>query len=268
MQVSANVADTLAKGYILRSTSTSVKLPGYLLQYPPKRSSGGCENDSDEETGDGQAPDQAVLLSLAKGQLVELRSVEPEQHFTKPPPRYTEASLVKALEELGIGRPSTYVSILKTLQERGYIVKEGKTLKPKSRGRVLTEFLVAYFPRYVDSGFTASLEDKLDGVAGGKWMWKGVLRDFWEPFEELVHQTSHIPISEVTDKLDTLIGRHFFPVQEGQSEEQARMCPSCGGRLGLRLAKHGGFIGCSGFPACTYMRSVQPGEVPLEPENL
>ncbi|BDA43988.1 DNA topoisomerase 1 [Coccomyxa sp. Obi] len=269
LQVSADVVDTSAKGYVLRSTSTSVKFPGYLVVYPPKRSSGegDAESDPDEESAEGQAP-QAVLLGLAKGQPVELLSVVTEQHFTKPPPRYTEASLVKALEELGIGRPSTYASILKVLQERGYVVKEGKALKPESRGRVLTEFLLAYFPRYVDYGFTASLENELDEVSGGKGAWKDVLRDFWEPFEELVKQTSDVSITEVIDKLDPLIGRHFFPVQEGQSEEQARMCPSCGGRLGLRLAKHGGFIGCSGYPACSYTRPLQlyePGEAPMEP---
>ncbi|CAL8469974.1 g9516 [Coccomyxa elongata] len=270
LQVSADVADVSAQGYVLRATSTSVQFPGYLVVYPPKRSSGeaDAESDPDEDAVEGKAPDQAVLLSLAKGQPVELLSVEPEQHFTKPPPRYTEASLVKALEELGIGRPSTYASILKVLQERGYVAKEGKALKPESRGRVLTEFLLAYFPRYVDYSFTASLEDELDEVAGGKGMWKEVLRGFWGPFEELVKQTSDISITEVIDKLDPIIGRHFFPVQEGQSEEQARMCPSCGGRLGLRLAKHGGFVGCSGYPACTYARPLQlhePGEAPPLP---
>ncbi|KAK9916124.1 hypothetical protein WJX75_008944 [Coccomyxa subellipsoidea] len=268
LQVSADVADNSRSGYVLRSTSTSVKFPGYLAVYPPKRTLGeaAAEGDAEEEQSEGEQ--QAVLLGLAEGQPVALLSVVPEQHFTKPPPRYTEASLVKALEELGIGRPSTYASILKVLQERGYMKKEGRALKPESRGRVLTEFLQAYFPRYVDYGFTASLEDELDEVSGGKGVWKEVLRSFWGPFQQLVQQTSDISITEVIDVLDPLIGRHFFPLQEGKSEEDARRCPECGGRLGLRLAKHGGFIGCSGYPACTYIRPLElhePGEAPLGP---
>ncbi|EIE25778.1 DNA topoisomerase I [Coccomyxa subellipsoidea C-169] len=266
LQVSADVADSSDLGFLLRSTSTSVKFPGYLAVYPPKRPSGEAAAEADSEQVSTEEGQQSVLLGLAQGQPVRLLSVTPEQHFTKPPPRYTEASLVKALEEHGIGRPSTYAPILKVLQERGYVMKEGKALKPESRGRVLTEFLQAYFPRYVDYGFTASLEDDLDEVSGGNGVWKEVLRDFWGPFQQLVQQTSNISITEVIDVLDPLIGRHFFT--EGQSEEDARRCPECGGRLGLRLAKHGGFIGCSGYPACTYLRPLQlhePGETPAGP---
>ncbi|CAL5218790.1 g512 [Coccomyxa viridis] len=273
LQVTANVQGGGPEGCLLRTSATSVTFPGYLAVYPPCTSAGtpraptDSQDEDDLSRQDGAGQDstdskqtseelQAVLLALRNQQPVKLLSITPKQHTTKPPPRYTEASLVKALEKLGIGRPSTYASILKVLQERGYVKKEGRALVPESRGRVLSAFLQHYFSDYVDYGFTATLEDQLDLVSAGQALWKEVLRDFWAKFEQAVNQTSGVRITEVINVLDPVIGQHFLPLKKGQSEEDARRCPACGGRLGLKLATSGGFIGCSNYPDCSYTRPL------------
>ena len=184
------------------------------------------------------------------------------QHFTQPPPRYSEASLVKKMEELGIGRPSTYASILSVLQDRNYVRLEKKRFIPEDRGRLVTAFLTSFFERYVDTGFTASLEDQLDDISGGRAEWREVMRAFWEEFSRAVEQTE-----ESQD-----LGRHrrarsgsrrrisSRPKPDGSDP---RACPACGnGRLGLKLGRFGSFIGCSNYPACQYTRrlAIETGE--------
>jgi DNA topoisomerase-1 len=179
----------------------------------------------------------------------------PEQHFTQPPPRYSEASLVKKMEELGIGRPSTYASILQVLQDRNYVRLDKRRFIPEDRGRLVTTFLSNFFTRYVQYNFTAEMEDALDNIAEGTIAWKKVLQDFWKAFREAVDNTKELKISDVLDALDAELGPHFFPVDE--NGESVRTCPTCGqGRLGLKLGKFGAFIGCSNYPECKYTRQM------------
>jgi DNA topoisomerase-1 len=167
-----------------------------------------------------------------------------------PPPRYTEASLVKKLEELGIGRPSTYASIIKVLQDRDYVILDKKRFNPHDRGRIVSIFLEKYFNQYVEYDFTADLENQLDEISDGKLDWKEVLRNFWETFKQLCDDTVGKSNREVIDVLDDALGAHFFP-PEGKDE--SRKCPTCeNGRLGIKVGKFGGFIGCSNYPDCKY----------------
>ena len=164
---------------------------------------------------------------------LERRDVLPEQHFTEPPPRYSEASLVKKLEELGIGRPSTYASIIEVLQERNYVRLDRKRFVPEDRGRIVTAFLQTYFQRYVEYDFTAHLEDELDDISDGKIDWRQVLRDFWRQFSAAVGETKDLRVSEVLDKLDEELGPHFFPANDGgegaaRTRATARPAPTAG----------------------------------------
>ncbi len=191
-----------------------------------------------------------------------------DQHFTQPPPRYTEASLVKKLEELGIGRPSTYASILQVLRDRNYVTMERRRFYPEDRGRIVTTFLEPSFStKYVDYDFTANLEEELDAIASGHVAWKEAMRLFWVDFKKAVDGTKELTITEVIDYLDEELGPHFkMPPEEGKD---VRKCPACGdgdnpGRIGLKLGKFGAFIGCSNYPDCKYTR---PLEVPVEGED-
>ncbi len=195
---------------------------------------------------------------MAENEALTSGPVRPEQHFTKPPPRYTEASLVRKMEELGIGRPSTYASIISVLQDRDYVRLESRRFVPEDRGRVVTAFLSGYFNKYIQYNFTAELEDKLDAISNGEVAWKGVLREFWEAFYQAVKDTESLKISDVIDTLDHDLGPHFFPMKE--TGESSRECPACKtGRLGLKLGRGGPFIGCSNYPECKYTRSLSVG---------
>jgi DNA topoisomerase-1 len=183
--------------------------------------------------------DERLLPPLKAGESVELIAIRPEQHFTEPPPRYTEASLVKALEEFGIGRPSTYANIISTLQEREYVELEKKRFTPTDVGRIVNKFLTSYFTQYVDYDFTARLEDELDAVSRGEEDWIPLLEKFWTPFINRVeHTQEHVKRSDVT--------------QEVTDEP----CPKCGARLAVRLGRHGRFIGCTSYPECDYTRDL------------
>jgi DNA topoisomerase-1 len=198
---------------------------------------------------------------MAEGERPALGEVRADQHFTQPPPRYSEASLVKKMEELGIGRPSTYASILSVLQERAYVRLEKRRFIPEDRGRLVTAFLVSFFNRYVDTGFTAALEEQLDDVSGGRVGWRDVMRAFWDAFSAAVEETRDLKVSDVIEALDRDLGPHFFPPRADGSDP--RLCPACGsGRLGLRLGRHGSFIGCSNYPECRYTRklAIEGGE--------
>jgi DNA topoisomerase-1 len=183
------------------------------------------------------------------------------QHFTQPPPRYSEASLVKKLEELGIGRPSTYASIISVLQDRKYVRIDKRRFIPEDRGRLVTAFLISFFEHYVDTGFTASMEEKLDDIADGNAEWRAMLRTFWDEFSRAIDQTKDLKISDVISALDEDLGPHFFPPREDGTDPRA--CTACGtGRLGLKLGRYGSFIGCSNYPACQYTRrlAIDSGE--------
>ena len=159
------------------------------------------------------------------------------------------------MEELGIGRPSTYASILQVLQDREYVKLDKRRFQPEDRGRLVTAFLVAFFERYVDTGFTAGLEEQLDDISGGRIAWREVMREFWDQFSRAVGATKDLKISDVIDALDEELGPHFFPARGDGTDPRA--CPACaGGRLGLRLGRSGAFVGCSNYPECRYTRPL------------
>ena len=179
----------------------------------------------------------------------------PTQHFTEPPPRYSEATLIKKLEELGIGRPSTYAAILKTLEDREYVLIDKRRLIPEAKGRLVTAFLESFFQRYVEYDFTASLEEKLDEISDGKLAWKDVLRDFWKDFSGAVDDIKELRVTDVLDALNEELAPLVFPAREDGSDP--RICPKCGtGNLSLKLGKFGAFVGCSNYPECSFTRQL------------
>ncbi|MCK5274541.1 MAG: type I DNA topoisomerase, partial [Alphaproteobacteria bacterium] len=232
----------------LRANGSIVAFDGFLKLYREDR--------DDEANGNGEDGDRR-LPAMKEGENPALTKVEPEQHFTQPPPRYTEASLVKKMEELGIGRPSTYASILKVLQDREYVVLDKRRFVPDDKGRLVVAFLSSFFPRYVEYDFTAQMEEKLDDISGGRIDWKAVLADFWRDFSAAVNDTKEITFSQVIDVLDESLGAHFFPPKDGKDAEAARACPSCAsGRLNIKVGRFGAFIGCSSYPECRYTRQL------------
>ena len=246
-QVSVDAADTTPRGPRLRATGSTLVFDGFLKLYRESR------DDADDDEGDRLLPPMAEGEALHGEPGTEW--VRADQHFTEPPPRYSEASLVKKLEELGIGRPSTYASILEVLQERKYVRLERRRFVPEDRGRLVTAFLVSFFNRYVDTGFTAGLEQQLDDICEGRADWRDVMRAFWEEFSRAVEGTRELSIGDVIAALDRDLGPHFFPARDDGSD--ARTCPACGtGRLGLKLGRHGSFIGCSTYPECQYTRPL------------
>jgi DNA topoisomerase-1 len=229
----------------LRATGSVVRFNGFLTLYDE-----GKDEKSDDEEGN------TILPDVTENEALDRRDVLPEQHFTEPPPRYSEASLVKKLEELGIGRPSTYASIIEVLQRRNYVKLDRKRFVPEDRGRIVTAFLQTYFPRYVEYNFTAHLEEELDDISDGKIDWRQVLREFWKAFSAAVGETKELRVKEVLDKLDEELGPHFFPANDNGGKSP-RDCPSCAnGRLGLKLGKFGAFIGCSNYPECRFTRKL------------
>ena len=227
----------------LRATGSTVAFPGFLALYHED-----ADDPGEEEEG-GRLPALAERDRLTRGE------VTPEQHFTQPPPRYTEASLVKKLEELGIGRPSTYASILQVLQDRNYVRLDRKRFVPEDRGRLVTAFLTSFFDRIIEYGFTADLENKLDDISGGRIPWRQVLEEFWRDFSAAVDETKDLNITQVIATLDELLGRHFFP--DDGTKSDPRLCPVCNqGRLGLKLGRFGAFIACSNYPNCRYTRPL------------
>lgn len=215
-------------GNRLRSNGSTLAIPGFMQVYQE-----GVDDSSLEED------DERLLPPLKEGDVVDLLKIRPEQHFTEPPPRYSEASLVKALEEHGIGRPSTYAAIISTLQHREYALLENKRFKPTDVGRIVNKFLTSYFGKYVDYGFTATLEDSLDSIAAGDTEWLPVLKEFWGPFIHQVHD-----IEETVQRKDVT------------QEELDEKCPECGSKLSIWLGKRGRFIGCTGYPNCKYTRNL------------
>ena len=240
VDITAKVAARLLE---LRATGTVVKFDGFLALYQE-----GHDDDADDEEA-RRLPPMSVGESLAK------RAIAATQHFTEPPPRYSEASLVKRLEELGIGRPSTYASILQVLKDRKYVRLDKRRLYPEDRGRIVVAFLESFFAKYVEYDFTASLEEQLDLISNNEVAWREVLRDFWRDFIGAVDEIKDLRISQVLDALDKLLAPHLFPPRADGGDP--RQCPNCsGGRLTLKLSKYGAFIGCSNYPECRYTRPL------------
>ncbi|MEZ5921588.1 MAG: type I DNA topoisomerase [Parvularculaceae bacterium] len=234
----------------LRATGSVVIFDGFLKLYEEGR-------DDTEEEGSG------ILPKVRKGAAADVNDVKADQHFTQPPPRFSEASLVKRLEELGIGRPSTYASILTTLRDRGYVTMDKNRFIPDSKGRIVTAFLENFFKRYVEYDFTADLEETLDEISNGDVDWKSFLRDFWRDFFAVVEGVGELRISEVLDALNDALAPHIFPKREDGSDPRA--CPSCAnGRLSLKTGKYGAFIGCSNYPDCNFTRQLSASEDNVE----
>jgi DNA topoisomerase-1 len=249
-QVAVDVVDGHVK---LRANGSIVAFDGFLKLYR--------EGSDDDTDAAGDSDDNRVLPSMAERDRLVRKSAAALQHFTQPPPRFSEASLVKKMEELGIGRPSTYASILSVLRDRNYVRMDKNRFVPEDRGRLVTAFLTSFFERYVDTGFTAGLEEKLDDVSDGRLDWRALMRAFWDDFSRTVEQTRDLKITDVINALDEDLGPHFFPAREDGKDP--RVCPSCGnGRLGLKLGRYGSFIGCSNYPECQFTKrlAVEGGE--------
>ncbi|MBK8439833.1 MAG: type I DNA topoisomerase [Rhodobacter sp.] len=209
-----------------------------------------------DEGRDEEAEDEGRLPQVMQGERTEKGAITPDQHFTQPPPRYTEATLVKRMEELGIGRPSTYASILTTIVDREYVRKDKNRLFPEDKGRLVTAFLANFFHRYVEYDFTADLESQLDDVSAGERDYKEVLARFWRDFSAAVAETADLRIGEVLGKIDDFLAPHLYPARADGADP--RVCPTCGsGRLHLKTARSGGaFIGCGNYPECRYTRPI------------
>ena len=251
-EMERTTADIDAQGndgklYSFRATGSVVKFDGFLKVY-------------NEDLDDGEDEDARRLPAMAKADKIGVTEIKPNQHFTEPPPRYSEASLTKKLEELGIGRPSTYVSILTTLRERGYVRIDKKRLIPEDKGRVVTAFLESFFGRYVEYDFTAELEEQLDRISNGEIQWKDVLRAFWEKFTVSIGEVKDLRITQVIDCLNDILAPHIFPTPADGGDP--RKCPLCeDGKISLKLGKFGSFIGCSNYPTCKFTRPMsKPGE--------
>jgi DNA topoisomerase I len=236
---------------IFRSTGSIIAFDGFLKLY---------QESYDEGEGE-DAGKTSKLPKLQEKQPLTFEDMLPYQHFTQPPPRYTEASLVKKLEELGIGRPSTYARILQVLQDRSYVRLEKRQMVPEERGRIVTAFLTHFFERYVQYGFTADLEDQLDAISAGSTPWKHVLQAFWDTFSQTIEASSSLTIPQVIETVEKDLKAYLFPGAQGDAETASAPCPQCQiGNLGLRLGKINAFLGCSRYPDCTYTRSLSSQE--------
>ncbi|WP_295392057.1 type I DNA topoisomerase [uncultured Thiodictyon sp.] len=238
-QVSVNLSAGV--GNTLRATGSTVAEAGFMRVYLEGRDDATAADDDEDSN----------LPPMEEGDLIDLKAIRAEQHFTEPAPRFSEATLVKALEEFGIGRPSTYASIISTLQEREYVVLDKKRFLPTDVGRVVNKFLTEHFATYVDYDFTARLEDDLDAVSRGEGEWVPLLEQFWRPFKERIDYTQeHVKRSDVTQ------------------EPIAELCPKCGGPLSIRLGRNGRFIGCTHYPECDYTRDLNADKTAAEPKEV
>lgn len=238
-QVGVDIHSTDGKT-IFRATGSTIKFDGFFCLYREGKDEG--EEDDKEKH----------LPHLNEKDPLDREDLRSDQHFTQPPPRYTEASLVKKMEELGIGRPSTYAAILQVLQVRNYVALEKKQFIPDGRGRLVSTFLENFFKKYVEYDFTASLEDELDEIASGSLAWKSVLEKFWKEFKVSIDNTKDLKVSDVLDVLDEELGVFFFP-----DNNDDRTCPACKkGKLHLKLGRFGAFIGCTDYPECKYTQKI------------
>ncbi len=231
----------------LRATGQTISFPGFIKVYK-------------EDIDDAKSEDENTLLPVMnEGEALKTLDVLAEQHFTEPPPRFSEASLVKKLEELGIGRPSTYATILSVLQERAYVKLVSKRFIPEDRGRIVTAFLENYFNQYVQYDYTANLENKLDDITNGQLQWKQVLGDFWKNFDATVKDVEPHKMGEVLETVSKSLEKHLFPTEE------SRVCPECKtGKLSLHVGRFGAFIGCSNYPECKYTKQFASIDAPRD----
>ena len=228
---------------LLRANGQVIQFDGFLKLYQESKD----DSDDDDEN--------AILPNVETGESVEKKEIKPAQHFTTPPPRFTEASLVKKLEELGIGRPSTYANIIAVLQERKYVKVEKLRFIPEDRGRIVTVFLENFFKKYVEYDFTAQIEEFLDDVSAGAMQWKKLLAGFWAKFIKNIDEVKPLQLTEVINKVDEALSAHLFPPREDGSDP--RICPKCGkGRLSIKFGKFGAFLGCSNYPECSYTKPL------------
>ncbi len=250
-QLVVDIASTDKKA-LLRATGSVVKFDGFLKLYQE-----GHDDDEEDE-------EERRLPQIKQDESLATREVTPEQHFTEPPPRYSEASLVKRLEELGIGRPSTYAAIISVLQDRGYVKLEKKRFVAEALGRIVNAFLISFFEKYVEYDFTADLEAQLDDISAGERQWKAVLKDFWKEFFAKIEDSKKLSITEVLAAVDALLEAYVFGLPG--DNKNYRICPACSkGQLGLKLGRYGAYVGCSGYPDCTYraqLLSVQAADDP------
>lgn len=240
------------KNFQLKAIGSIISFDGFYKIYK--------EGTDDEDEEDGK-----LLPPLKEGEALTTEYIKPQQHFTEPPPRYSEASLVKKLEELGIGRPSTYASILSVLQERKYVSLVKKRFVPEELGRLVTVFLIGYFKKYVEYDFTAELESKLDEIAEGKLAWKELLKKFWEGFNYNITEVSEYKITDIINYVEEALDFHLF----GSNEHNTRICPSCStGKLSLKLGKFGAFLGCSNYPECNFKKQITNNNEKENAENI
>ena len=239
------------KNATLRANGSVVRFDGFMAAYVDQK------DDQDTSTSDKSDDKRLPLINQSEDAVRE--KINSTQHFTEPPPRYSEASLIKKMEELGIGRPSTYASTLATLSNRDYVKSEQRKLIPEPKGRLVTAFLGNFFERYVEFSFTADLEDQLDRISAGELKWKDVLRDFWTKFQENIDGTKELRVTNVLDALNEELAELAFPDRgDGQNP---RNCPTCGdGALSLKLGRYGAFVGCSNYPECKFTRQLTKGE--------
>ncbi len=235
------VAENGARNAGLRAVGSVIRFEGFLAAYAIDKD----ENAEDEES--------RRLPEIHEGETQTREKIDATKHTTEPPPRYSEASLIKKMEELGIGRPSTYAATLKTLEDRDYVTIEKRRLMPQAKGRLVTAFLENFFERYVEYDFTADLEEKLDKISDGQLSWKEVLRDFWQDFSGHVDEIKELRVTNVLDALNEELAPLAFPAKEDGTDPRA--CPRCGtGQLSLKLGRHGAFVGCSNYPECGFTR--------------
>ncbi|NGN40056.1 type I DNA topoisomerase [Mesorhizobium sp. CGMCC 1.15528] len=227
----------------LRAVGSVIRFDGFIAAY------------TDQKDEDSEDEENKRLPEIRAGEALDRDAILATQHSTEPPPRYSEASLIKKMEELGIGRPSTYTAILKTLEDREYVTIDKRRLIPQSKGRLLSAFLESFFEKYVEYDFTAALEEKLDEISDGKLAWKDVLRDFWKDFSASVDDIKELRVTDVLDALNEELAPLVFPAREDGSNP--RICPKCGtGNLSLKLGKYGAFVGCSNYPECGFTRQL------------
>ena len=241
------------KAYGLRANGSVTTFDGYQRVYEEGRDDRVRAIEKGKDDTAGEEDDSRKLPPLAVGDHVKDKGIDADQHFTQPPPRYSEATLVKRMEELGIGRPSTYASTMAVLVERDYVKMDKKRLVPEDKGRLVTAFLKSFFKRYVEYDFTAELEEQLNLISDGKLDWKEVLRQFWKQFTAAIGDTKELRVTQVLDALNDLLSPHVFPPREDGSDP--RSCKACGnGKLSLKIGKFGAFIGCSNYPTCNFTR--------------
>lgn len=255
-QVAVEMHDA-TKRHALRATGSVLKFDGFLCLYQENLE----EDEKEKKDGDEEnvEDDKQRLPAMEVGEPLRTKNVEALQHFTQPPPRYSEASLVKRLEELGIGRPSTYASIISVLVDRNYVKLDKRRFTAEPLGRIVTAFLMSYFEKYVEYSFTSSLEENLDLIADGERDWKEELRLFWKDFHAKVEESKKLTISEVLQHVQELLETYIFGT--GDAAEAAKTCPSCKkGQLNLKTGKFGSFLGCSNYPECNFTRQLVGGE--------